>query len=59
MIERIDFSLNDFEEMRKFLEEDLSQYSKEGFRTLIIASKVLSRHEYKSLKRDYKIMNES
>jgi hypothetical protein len=24
MIERIDFSLNDFEEMRKFLEEDLS-----------------------------------
>ena len=36
------------------LEEDIAQYSKEGLRTLVIASKTLTRKEYKLLKRDLK-----
>jgi magnesium-transporting ATPase (P-type) len=54
MIDRIDFAKNDFEELKLMLEEDIAQYSKEGLRTLIIASKTLTRKEYKHLKKDIK-----
>ena len=54
MIDRIDFAKNDFEELKLMLEEDIAQYSKEGLRTLIIASKTLTRKEYKHLKQDIK-----
>ena len=54
MIDRIDFAKNDFEELKLMLEEDIAQYSKEGLRTLVIASKTLTRKEYKLLKRDLK-----
>ena len=54
MIDRIDFAKNDFEELKLMLEEDNAQYSKEGLRTLIIASKTLTHKEYKTLKRDLK-----
>jgi phospholipid-translocating ATPase len=54
MIDRIDFAKNDFEELKLMLEEDIAQYSKEGLRTLIIASKTLNRKEYKHLKQDIK-----
>jgi magnesium-transporting ATPase (P-type) len=54
MIDRIDFAKNDFEELKLMLEEDNAQYSKEGLRTLIIASKTLTHKEYKALKRDLK-----
>ena len=37
VIDNIDFSLSDFEEIKEIIEEDLVQYSKEGLRTLIIA----------------------
>ncbi len=43
MIDRIDFAQNDFEELRLMLEEDIAQYSKEGLRTLVIASKTFTR----------------
>ena len=54
MIDRIDFAKNDFEELKLMLEEDIAQYSKEGLRTLVIASKTFTRKEYKLLKRDLK-----
>jgi magnesium-transporting ATPase (P-type) len=54
MIDRIDFAKNDFEELKLMLEEDIAQYSKEGLRTLVIASKTITRKEYKLLKRDLK-----
>lgn len=54
MLERINFEKNGIDGLRSIVDEDLYQYSCEGLRTLIVASRNVTRSEYLDFKHYYR-----